>query len=127
MITSLKQLADASEQDVFDTVATHLLTQRRRSMLPGGEVCAYRSPNGDRCAAGCLIGPDEYSHDFEEELWRTLIDMERVPRAHGALIARLQSLHDDCEPEKWRKRLRSVARMYALNPSVLDTFAKDAP
>lgn len=56
MIT-LKTLADATEQEVFDQVANHLLTQMKKSehtrKNPYEYVnCLYRSSDGLKCAAG---------------------------------------------------------------------------
>ena len=52
------------EQEVFDRVARHLLTQRRKSMIErsAGPVCAFRGVDGTKCAIGCLI-PDQYDLD----------------------------------------------------------------
>jgi hypothetical protein len=58
MIT-LETLPQATAQEVFDQVATHLLTQRQRSTTKGN--CAYRGDDGLKCAAGCLLGPDDGS------------------------------------------------------------------
>lgn len=44
MIT-LKTLSQATEQEVFDQVANHLLTQMEQSAVAGG--CWYRSTNSD--------------------------------------------------------------------------------
>lgn len=47
------------EQEIFSKVATHLLTQKRKSTDAGG-TCKYRGPNDLKCAIGCLIGDNEY-------------------------------------------------------------------
>lgn len=41
MIT-LKTLHEASEQEVFDQVVEHLLTQMKRSETSNGTTCLYR-------------------------------------------------------------------------------------
>lgn len=64
MIITLKNLHEATAQQVFTQVATHLLTQKERSFViddRGEELCAYRGDNGLKCAAGCLISNDEYN------------------------------------------------------------------
>ena len=48
-----------NRQEVFDKVAIHLLTQNAKALNSGG-LCVYKTPNGLRCAVGCLI-PD--GHD----------------------------------------------------------------
>lgn len=63
-------------QQVFDRVATHLLTQNAQSKGPYTDysdgywtevdnACAYRGANGMKCAVGCLIPDDEYDERFE--------------------------------------------------------------
>jgi hypothetical protein len=53
-----------TDQEIFDTVAKHLIAQGKQSLLPqvAGDSeyngCAYRGENGTKCAIGCLI-PDE--------------------------------------------------------------------
>jgi hypothetical protein len=94
MIT-LKNLNEASEQEVFDQVAVHLLKQGKVSQ--NSEGCAYRSSSGLKCAAGCLIADDEYKEWFEQRGWRDLVKDEFVPEAHGMLIQDLQGVHDNAE------------------------------
>ena len=67
MIT-LKTLGKATAQEVFDQVATHLLTQNERSL--DGASCSYRNCDGLKCAAGCLISDDEYDNQMEGIDWR---------------------------------------------------------
>lgn len=62
---ALKTLAQVTDQEVFDQVKTHLLSQKVKSMSRTLEdTCAYRSANSLKCAAGCLIGDDEYDPNF---------------------------------------------------------------
>lgn len=49
----------AEAQEIFNKVATHLLTQGKRSVASDGS-CMYRGPEGTKCAIGCLIEDDEY-------------------------------------------------------------------
>ena len=50
-------------QQAFDTVARHLLTQGCKSIGPHG--CAYRGEGGKKCAIGALIPDDLYNRSFE--------------------------------------------------------------
>lgn len=111
MIT-LKTLAQATEQEVFNQVVRHLLIQNKRSLI--GSDCAYRSPEGLRCAAGCLIADDEYQHDLEGLTWFALIDHRMVPDYHSDLILALQKVHDGCDPKTWRQELERVAASHGL-------------
>lgn len=115
MIT-LKTLPEATEQQVFDQIAKHLLSQKQRST--NGEMCRYRGPDGLKCAAGCLMTDDEYDCDrMEGAAW---IDCTIFPAAHVGIIQYLQDLHDTREPEDWPRFLRRAAIDYGLNPKVID-------
>ena len=100
-------------QDVLDRVATHMLTQKRRSLLPDDADpecpdamtrCAYRGADGAKCAVGCLIPDELYTRDLEghgvgSDVVRPVL--LRALNVHGFLLRnirpmlrRLQSLHD---------------------------------
>ncbi len=111
MIT-LKTLAQATEQQVFDQVAKHLLTQNKRSI--NNRNCFYRLESL-KCAAGCLIADDEYNSEFEGKDWSILIMSQLVPQNHYELIARLQSIHDNHIVEEWKGKLELLAKEYKLN------------
>lgn len=124
MIT-LKTLNEASEQEVFDQVAEHLLTQMARS--ENDEHCLYRGPDGLKCAAGCLIADSEYNADMDGLHgvgWHTFIEKHNVTNSHKDLINRLQFVHDHYLPDMWLGHLRRVAKAWGLNDSVLDKFGK---
>ena len=107
MIT-LKNLASKSLQEVFDQVANHLLRQRFRSK--NGSICAYRSAEGWKCAAGCLIGDDEYNSDMEGKEWKILVEEGMVPKAHAKAIGALQKIHDYGIEADWESELRDFAK-----------------
>ena len=120
MIT-LKTLDQATEQQVFDQVATHLLTQNKRSANEKGE-CMYRGPEGLKCAAGCLIADDEYEQVFEGNSWRWFMVGGRVSRNCSGLINNLQSCHDLIDVNQWRESLKSIASRFKLSTEVLNNF-----
>lgn len=115
MIT-LKTLKDATAQEVFDQVANHLLTQNAKSMEKDSYNslrCKYRS--GDRkCAAGCLIGDDEYRIYMEYRRWSDLAGNGVVPDSHTGLISALQRVHDNYEVKSWPSALKHVAYQFRL-------------
>jgi len=53
-----------TQQEIFDTVATHLLKQNDKSLDSYGE-CRYRAEDGNMCAVGCLIDTKHYTSGFE--------------------------------------------------------------
>ena len=121
MIT-LKTLKDATEQEVFDQVATHILKQNAQALV--GTSCAYRGDGGLKCAAGCLIGDDEYSREWDENFisWPKLVTKGVVPHLHSALVGRLQQIHDSYDPEQWKAELANVADYFKLNTNALLNF-----
>lgn len=108
-------------QEVFDIVAKHLLTQNAVSKETGGP-CLYRSGNGQKCAAGCLIPDDKYSPYFEGSNWCDLVNHHSFPKDYEVLIASLQSIHDSYPPCEWKKELKSLADDYELDSGVLENF-----
>jgi hypothetical protein len=123
MIT-LKTLEQATAQEVFDQAAEHLLTQNKQSegVHNNGLTCMYRSPDGLKCAAGCLIGDDEYSREWERRSWGFVSRVGFGVKKHIDLISSLQSIHDDYEPYQWLAQLKELANSEELNTKVLEKY-----
>ncbi|MCI0527846.1 MAG: hypothetical protein L0Y56_10460, partial [Nitrospira sp.] len=94
MIT-LKTLASATQQEIFNQVAGHLIAQNEKSLSPIGIGCRYRGEAGCKCAAGCLISDEEYGPDWEGKSWFQLIEAGVVPEQNKDLIGELQNVHDN--------------------------------
>ena len=127
MIT-LKTLKYATAQEVFDQVAEHLLAQKQQSLDPDkyNDICVYRAPEGLKCAVGCLIADDEYLKEWEGKGWAIIgpnialdlgIDFDRE---HESLLIKLQSVHDNYEPELWLTNLKKLAEVEKLNTKTLE-------
>ncbi len=118
MIT-LKTLPLATAQEVFEQVANHLLTQNQQSSLNSN--CLYRGADNLKCAAGCLIGDDEYTPEFDTpgkgvgSGWISLATRNLVPNNHQRLISELQHLHDTVSPTKWKDHLKHFSITHNLN------------
>jgi len=113
-------------QDVFNTVATHLLKQNQRSEDNTG-ACLYR--DGPRmCAVGVLIADEHYHENLEYQGVATTAVMEAVersgwpctPQAEGLYYA-LQCVHDNVMPRDWREELAVTAKTFNLDASCLNT------
>ncbi len=52
-----------NNQEIYDKVSKHLLTQNKKSKLDG--KCSYRGDNHTSCAIGCLIPYDLYDSQME--------------------------------------------------------------
>lgn len=121
MIT-LKTLPQATEQEVFDQAAHHLLTQKESCTGIDGS-CMYRY-KGLKCAGGCFIADDEYNPNMEGEGWFGLIGQNIAPDEHDNLINSLQSLHDSESTENWEQELETLAKAFSLKPYVLKSKSK---
>jgi len=111
MIT-LKTLPQATAQEVYDQVKTHLLSQMRRSEANGN--CSYRGEGGLKCAAGILISDEEMENlgIWNNETWDRLVKRKLVPQAHQNLIIDLQIVHDTVCVIDWKKHLLTLAIKY---------------
>lgn len=122
-------------QEIFDTVATHLLAQGHQAKQ--GAFCMYRMPNGSKCAAGFLIPDEAYRPSMENKSFSHLCesgnyDLPGWMYPNKVLIANLQGVHDsedvvanqmtrDFDRTKLIANLRHVAICYGLNSDVLNT------
>lgn len=124
MIT-LATLPQATAQEVFDQVARHLLTQNARSVMEGAwrSKCAYRSDDGLKCAAGCLIDDAEYKPVMdglsEGSAWENMVSEGLAPDVHVDLISDLQDIHDGYEPGAWFDELAMLAESKGLSTAAL--------
>ncbi len=116
-----------TSQEIFDTVAAHLLKQGKRAVDSNG-ACVYRAPDGCRCAFGCLIPDDLYRPQFEgysaAEVVPNCPDLIRGDYSLS-LVMELQWLHDGSRHgtmvDEWPRELRRLAGKYCLSSAVVDT------
>jgi hypothetical protein len=111
-----------SMQQIFTKVSKHLIKQGEPSMT--GYQCLYRSPAGLSCAVGCLIPDADYRKRLEGcsttddrvmEALHSVIGVDPASRINKlALLADLQEVHDDYQPNAWPKKLAQVRHAYNL-------------
>lgn len=134
---TLANLAEATEQEVFDQVARHLLKQNNTSTrADDGETCAYRGIGNTKCATGCLIADDEYIPEMDNAIllhlkypdidiesdgtsWQALVKVGLVPSKHEDLIFKMQLIHDGIMIEDWKDELKELAEKFNLNTNAL--------
>ena len=115
-----------TEQEIFDKVTVHLLTQNLKSReTPWGGKCKYRDDRGHKCAVGILIPDELYKPEMEGFTYAAL--RRGYPELgfmdwSTTLPTALQMMHDGKEPYEWKKELRSIANGYKLDASILDRF-----
>jgi len=100
-------------QELFDKVATHLITQGKPSLCTYG-FCKYRGDGGLMCAIGCLIPDDKYKTwmDYGGALHPVLKTIGLGE--HFYLCRKLQVVHDATEPYNWHGELSNVAAKFGL-------------
>ncbi len=110
-----------TNQEIFDKVAAHLLTQNARSYYEMS--CRYRGPNGLRCAVGCLITDEAFKYELEgqsasntmvKNALKKSLGMTRMTVKTVGLLMRLQSIHDCNTPESWEQELKNEAAHHGL-------------
>lgn len=120
-----------TNQEIFDIVAVHLLTQGKKSLAGiNNSSCVYRDPNGRKCAIGVLIADEHYSEELERKsVWtnEVVAALEKSgfdtepPRLN--FLDELQRIHDGYAPAEWRRMLVSLAYAHRLSTDALKPFA----
>lgn len=120
-----------TKQDTLDIVASHLLTQGKRSQakFPSNHyrdhwsfVCAYRGDNGCKCSAGKLIDDKDYRPSMELASISSNPAVMALLERDGHeiyLVKELQKIHDLYDPEGWRDALLSLASSQNLSPKII--------
>jgi len=111
-------LKTATRQEVFDYVVTNLYEQGCKSLSKDGS-CAYRGPEGAKCAAGWLIPDEEYNTSLEGSGWGALVKSLKVPKNHSELVIALQEAHDLEPTEYWGDCFVRIAKEFGFNTEVL--------
>ena len=126
-----------TEQEIFDTVLTHLRKQGKAATDLGG-ARRYRGADGTACAVGCLI-PDElydplieglgvahsveavgpkYPRDKAQALSIFARIKNHLGTGHIPLLHELQGAHDialfDSGLDAWEKEMHQIARAFDL-------------
>ncbi len=118
-----------TKQEIFDTVALHLIKQGKKSVNDIGR-CLYRSPEGLKCAIGCLIPDEVYQRSMEGHGVSRLLgnyDSLKFLWPFDAILNDIQRVHDNTysEGQIWTDavvlRLRKIAEKYNLSTTMLDT------
>lgn len=117
-----------TEQELFDTVVAHLRKQGCKSSIPdpneaGNYLCRYRSPEGHKCAIGCLISDADYNVAMEEKSFTALMSFPLLPSTlhdewNGSetfrLLNKLQQTHDNNPLDKWEDCFYQIAKAFKL-------------
>jgi hypothetical protein len=124
-------MAYLTRQEIFNVVWTGLKAQGfQQSLNDGGSECAYRAPDGCKCAFGHLIPDELYDNKIEgsavgifvQRYYKNIIPklcdwfMETFDPEDLDFIRELQKIHDYvASPEQMEKELRRYARENRLD------------
>lgn len=111
-----RELETATQQEIFDYVAAHLLRQNKQA-IEGG-LCRYRGPEGSKCAFGACISDEAYLDRFEgmkaSRVYHCLFKTG-LPFCTADFVDSLQLIHDRAAVSEWAIALKSLARSAGLD------------
>ena len=119
-----------SKQEIFDKCAVHLMTQGKKAMKPDtpDQSCMYRAPDGTKCAVGVLIPDHLYTSSMEGNSVPGLfqdfapeMSMAGLDPGDMTFLQELQLIHDEYQPESWRRQLVYLADYFDLSTAVLNS------
>lgn len=120
-----------TNQEAFDIVVKHLLTQKVQS-YNFGAGCRYRGVEGRKCAVGILIPDDVYKPEMENTRIDVLMQrpekwgLEYLKDVNLDLLCRLQNVHDYEEEEMWAQALEGLAAMFGLEFNPPEDYTAEA-
>lgn len=122
-----------TEQQIFDKVVLHLLTQKKKATLKrtgfykSNPVCAYLNDDGLKCAVGALL-TDQEAQMFKntDAPLEDVIKLATRYRVHELFLQELQIIHDESKPSRWYEKLSAMANKKKFDRTVLNGFKKNA-
>jgi hypothetical protein len=109
-----------TKQEAFDKVVKHLLKQGEPAF--DGDICCYRTDDGKKCAAGCLIPDELYDPAWEGKAAFTL--PQHLFGQASEIVDALQAVHDDATAfgdwlTEWKRGMIALAVKKGLDASLL--------
>lgn len=119
-----------NKQEIFDKVVVHLATQGKRAMH--GDDCQYRTPDGLKCAVGCVLPDDLYNPEMDSpngSLSGISEVAKRYPEVKAyfgkdniTFLSKLQMIHDYRRKNSLFESLKNLAEDYDLDTTILDEY-----
>ena len=127
-------MTDLLHQQVYDTIASHLIAQGKpaTTIIRSIVQCAYRTDPGLKCAIGCLIPDDKYDPKIEGKSIRYLqrIHPNLLPKVESEFLIALQRAHDNTffpyGLTAWARRMLSIAKTWKLNPAIIQPHLENS-
>lgn len=112
-----------TNQEAFDIVVKHLLTQKKKSQglsYSGTTICQYHDLYGNKCAIGIFIPESDYYSDMDGLRLQDVIDMRpELREVSKNLLLDLRATHDCVEVGLWQEQLNHLAQHYNLTMPTL--------
>lgn len=120
-----EMLATASEQEIFDFIASHLLRQGEKAENDNGD-CLYRMKNDDgvtiKCAIGACISDKKYKaeiYKLEGENVSAIAHLfglqDSIDSIRINFLDKMQAIHDEHAPYFWETELSIFAKAHKLS------------
>lgn len=109
-----------TNQQVFNFVRNHLLTQNEKSLSVDDHMCMYKSDDNKNlsCAIGCLIPKELYSSNMERKGLSSDVVIKILQKSlpnwkiDFQLLESLQSIHDSIDIKDWDYALGHLKKDY---------------
>ena len=117
-------------QKFFEQAVTHCLMQGKVSQTASS--CAYRGPNGLKCAIGACITDEAYrpEHGWKNTAQPEVLEMlvasgwsSDMVYNNKVLLSAMQDIHDSGEPRKWREEFLRVGGKHSLDTKFMETLS----
>ena len=102
-----------SEQELYDYIGTFLIKQGKQSKDDNG--CVYRSPNGTKCAVGCVLSNSYYRKRMDNDGYSVLelIENFKLPnffQKFDEFLDDAQNVHDN--NRNWNDGIHSFKKVW---------------
>lgn len=96
----------ARKEALFLKVAKHLITQGKPAWNPKQEYCAYRAPDGTRCAIGAMIPDALYDPEIEGLGMVNMTGSQKRDKLFREVLTKSGFNVRDSEERAWLGRLQ---------------------
>lgn len=112
ILDAYRETEEFKRENTFYTVATHLITQAKKSRGNFEGVCAYRGLDNCKCSIGILIPDNQYNPKLETRSVNCAGILDLIPdqfTKDTKFLIGLQRIHDTFRVEAWPYRLEEFA------------------
>jgi hypothetical protein len=111
-------------QEIHNKITKHLLAQNKRAYWRRNS-CGYRSPDGLKCAIGCLIADEFYTPELEQKSTNSKLVADALKKSGitpelletdkaRQYLRSAQHIHDSASVTDWSALLKNLAAKHNL-------------